>query len=63
MSCGELARLFLELGAVDAVNLDGGGSTTMVAGGRVVNSPSDPRGERANGDAVLLFPLPHGGTE
>ena len=28
----------------DAINLDGGGSTTMVAGGQVVNEPSDATG-------------------
>jgi exopolysaccharide biosynthesis protein len=35
--------------------LDGGGSTTMVAGGRVVNSPSDLAGERSVGDALLVL--------
>jgi exopolysaccharide biosynthesis protein len=40
----------------EAVNLDGGGSTTMVARGRVVNQPSDPTGERPVGDAVLVLP-------
>ena len=43
------------LGATQAVNLDGGGSTTLVSGGQVVNVPSDATGERAIGDAVLLF--------
>lgn len=56
MSIPELTDLFLEWGAVSAVNLDGGGSTTMVVNGEVVNSPSDASGERANGDALLLFP-------
>jgi hypothetical protein len=42
----ELAEMMIELGADEALNLDGGGSTTMVAhkpGGRVAvrNSPSD----------------------
>lgn len=42
----ELANLMVDLGADDALNLDGGGSTTMVvrrpgARSRVVNSPSD----------------------
>ena len=55
MSLAELSDLLLELGAVDAVNLDGGGSTTMVVRGETVNRPSDPTGERANGDAILLF--------
>jgi MYXO-CTERM domain-containing protein len=37
----ELAALMLELGAWDALNLDGGGSTTMFLDGDVVNVPSD----------------------
>jgi muramoyltetrapeptide carboxypeptidase len=56
MSLPELTALLRELGAVDAINLDGGGSTTMVVEGRTVNRPSDPGGERENGDALLLFP-------
>ena len=42
------------LGARDALNLDGGGSTAMVVRGRVVNRPSDPGGERAVGDGVFV---------
>lgn len=37
----ELARLLVAHGAVEAVNLDGGGSVTAVLDGVVVNSPSD----------------------
>ena len=38
----ELADKLIELGAVDAVNLDGGGSSTMVGSdGKVLNRPSD----------------------
>ena len=55
MTIAELSALLLELGAVEAVNMDGGGSTTMVAGGRVVNSPSDLTGERPVGDALLVL--------
>jgi len=44
------------LGAVTALTLDGGGSTTMVIEGQVVNRPSDPSGEREDGDAVLVAP-------
>ncbi len=44
------------LGMRDAVNLDGGGSTTMVVGGQVINSPSDAAGERPVGDALLVLP-------
>ena len=55
MTIAELSALLLELGAVEAVNMDGGGSTTMVAGGRVVNGPSDLTGERPVGDALLVL--------
>jgi len=40
MTLYELGELFLELGCIDAMNLDGGGSTTMVVHDRVVNSPA-----------------------
>jgi muramoyltetrapeptide carboxypeptidase len=56
MSLPELSALLRELGAVDAINLDGGGSTTMVVGGRTVNRPSDAGGERETADALLVFP-------
>ncbi len=39
-SLEELSGLMLSLGAVDAMNLDGGGSTTMVIKGQVVNNPA-----------------------
>ena len=52
----EAARVMLALGAVTAINLDGGGSTTMVVDGQVLNRPSDPSGEREDGDAVLVSP-------
>lgn len=55
MTIAELAGLTAELGCVEALNLDGGGSTTMVVKGKVVNSPSDPAGERAVSDAILIF--------
>ncbi|MCX6138167.1 MAG: phosphodiester glycosidase family protein [Ignavibacteriales bacterium] len=37
-----------------ALNLDGGGSSTMVVRGSVVNSPSDPGGERSVSTALML---------
>jgi exopolysaccharide biosynthesis protein len=55
MTIAELAGLLRDLGAVEAINMDGGGSTTMVVGGRVVNSPSDLTGERPVGDALLVL--------
>ena len=54
MSLADAARLMKSLGARDALNLDGGGSSTMVYGGRVVNRPSDRVGERPVGDGVFV---------
>lgn len=41
MTLPEAADLMVALGAVEAVNLDGGGSTTFVAHGVMVNHPSN----------------------
>jgi hypothetical protein len=41
VSLAEAGGVFLGLGAVNAVNLDGGGSSCMVVNGEVVNTPSD----------------------
>jgi len=56
MSLTTLAELLLELGAVEAINLDGGGSTTMTVRNQLVNRPSDQTGERPVSDAILVFP-------
>ncbi|MCS6808101.1 MAG: phosphodiester glycosidase family protein [Bacteroidota bacterium] len=56
MTLQELAELMQELGATEAINLDGGGSTTMVVRGEVINTPADPSGERPVSDAILVFP-------
>jgi hypothetical protein len=56
MSLAELADLLLEFGASEAINLDGGGSTTMVVNGNLVNVPSDQTGERPVSDAILVLP-------
>ncbi len=52
----DLAKILLELGATDAMNLDGGGSTTMFLDGKIVNKPSDKEGARKVSDAILVFP-------
>jgi hypothetical protein len=54
----DLARIMRKLGAWQALNFDGGGSTTMVIDGAVVNVPSDSTGERAVGDALLVVRSP-----
>ena len=58
MSLTMLADLLIEFGAVEAINLDGGGSTTMVIRNNLVNKPSDATGERPVSDAILVFPRP-----
>jgi hypothetical protein len=51
----ESARIMRALGAEEAVNLDGGGSTTITIGEELMNRPSDPTGERPIGDALVLL--------
>lgn len=55
MSLNTLADLLIEFEAVEGINLDGGGSTTMVVQNKVVNKPSDATGERPVSDAILVF--------
>ena len=57
MTLHELGNLLIELGAVQAMNLDGGGSTTMVIRNLVLNLPSDGK-ERpvSNGIVVITSP-------
>ena len=53
----ELGKELQALGALDAVNLDGGGSATMwVKGLGVVNHPTDSSGERAVSNAIVVLP-------
>lgn len=54
MSFQEMADFCIDyLGATNAINLDGGGSTTMVVNGQLKNSPSGGT-QRAIANAVLL---------
>ena len=54
------ARIMKAQGAVWAMNLDGGGSTTMVVDGELVNRPSDGF-ERSVSNAVVILPGPDPG--
>jgi hypothetical protein len=54
MSLDELAGYFSALGVYQAINLDGGGSTTMVIQGKIANKPSDATGERSVTNALLI---------
>jgi hypothetical protein len=44
LTLAELAEALVALGAVDALNLDGGGSTSLVCGGRLRNVPREAHG-------------------
>ncbi|MCX5536117.1 phosphodiester glycosidase family protein [Streptomyces sp. NBC_00006] len=59
LSINESADVAKSLGLRDAINLDGGGSTTMVVDDQVINDPSDATGERPVGDALLVLPATH----
>ena len=61
MTLRELADVMRALGAREAINLDGGGSTTLVYAEprgdgalRIANRPSDAVGERPVGDALAI---------
>lgn len=54
MTLQELAATMIKLGARDAMNLDGGGSTTFVADGKLYNAPSDGVQRRIS-NALLVF--------
>lgn len=58
MTLPELTDLLQALGAEEALNLDGGGSSALVVQGRVVNRPSDEAGERPVVNALLLVDDP-----
>ncbi|MFO0609994.1 MAG: phosphodiester glycosidase family protein [Polyangiales bacterium] len=66
LTCDEMIDLFVELGAHDAMGLDGGGSSTLwTSAAGVVNHPSDGT-ERVVGDHLAVFatgsgPAPHCG--
>jgi exopolysaccharide biosynthesis protein len=53
MSLSELTRFLIKRGAVDAMNLDGGGSSVMVAKGKVVSRPVGMH-ERSVSSAIVV---------
>ena len=54
MSYKELGDYMKTWGVHQGLNLDGGGSSTMVVRGAIVNSPSDIGGERSVANSLLL---------
>jgi Phosphodiester glycosidase len=65
LDLGELARLLVSLGATDAINLDGGGSATLVHRGHLLNRPyssvDQPGPESRPVVTALLFDAVPGG--
>ena len=56
MNLPELQEFLLSLGCLEAINLDGGGSTTMwIKDQGIVNKPSDKTGERPVANALLIL--------
>jgi exopolysaccharide biosynthesis protein len=53
MTLGELADHMARLGCTEALNLDGGGSSTLWARGQVMNTPCEGS-ERPMGNALLI---------
>jgi exopolysaccharide biosynthesis protein len=50
----ELAKVMQALNCVDAMNLDGGGSTLLYANNKIINKPSDATGPRKVVSVVLI---------
>jgi exopolysaccharide biosynthesis protein len=55
MSLPELSQYLRAHGITNAMNLDGGGSTTLVVADQVVNRVSDSAGERAVANALVIL--------
>lgn len=55
MTLYEMADFLLSIGAYQAINLDGGGSTTMIVNNTVANRPSDSTWERPVSNALLVI--------
>lgn len=66
LDLAELARLLVSLGAADAINLDGGGSATLVHRGHLLSRPyssvDQPGPESRPVVTALLFDSPPGGS-
>jgi len=53
LSMAELAEAMAALGAVQAMNLDGGGSTSLICGGRLRNVPRESHGVALSGGRAV----------
>ncbi len=62
-SLRDVQEIFLKYGAINAVNLDGGSSTTMYLNSKVINKPCDALGERAVPSVFMVMPEKDGEKE
>jgi len=58
LTVGEVVALVRDLGATNAVMLDGGGSTTFDVAGRLVNQPSDGQERPVSNALAVVVPVP-----
>lgn len=54
----EMAEIMNQLGAINALNLDGGSSTTLYLGGQILDRPPRSSARVQNGIGIFLQPLP-----
>ena len=62
LSLGELAELMASLGSRESINLDGGGSASLVCDGRLLNRPREQNGTEIRGGrpvSTVLAITPH----
>ncbi len=57
MTFVEMANFLQYLNVTDAFNLDGGGSSTMIIRGKIVNAPSDKTGERPVANSLQIVQI------
>ena len=57
LSLAELAEAMVGLGAAEAINLDGGGSASLVVGGRLRNTPREEHGRELVGGRDIASAL------
>jgi Phosphodiester glycosidase len=57
LTMGELATAMRDLGAVDAINLDGGGSASLVVDGALLNTPREEHGRELVGGREIATAL------
>jgi exopolysaccharide biosynthesis protein len=57
LAMAELAGAMIGLGASQAINLDGGGSASLVVGGSLVNTPREEHGIELSGGRAVATAL------